>query len=171
MPIVLLLMFIGVPILEIVLFIEIGDFIGLWPTIFFVLVTAICGTILLRIQGLTIVRSFQTSLARSELPVQEVFNGLCVLIAGILLLTPGFSTDAIGFLLLMPAGRQLIGNAFSWWVARYANIQFHANAEVKTTSTNSKNHATRRGKPDLVIDGDYEEIGPQSPPVDNVNKD
>jgi len=171
MPIVLLILFIGVPLLEIVLFIEIGGLIGLWPTIFFVLVTAICGSILIRIQGLTIVCRFQTSLAQRELPVQEVFNGLCLLIASILLLTPGFFTDALGFLLLIPAGRRIIGTAFSQWIMRYANIRTQKPPEANRTPTNSKNHPPNPREHGPVIDGDYEEIGPKGPPVDNVNKD
>ena len=171
MPIVLLLMFIGVPLLEIVLFIEVGDLIGLWPTIFIVLVTAVCGTILIRIQGLTILRRFQRSLAQRELPVQEVFNGLCLLLASILLLTPGFFTDSIGFLLLIPAGRRLIGNSLSWWVARYANIRFHTNTGLHATSANSKNEPPDQVKPGPVIDGDYEEIESKSPAIDSLKKD
>ena len=98
MAILLLAMFIAVPIVEIGLFIEIGGWIGLWPTIGVVIVTAFAGTTLLRLQGLSVLQRVQESANRNELPVQEVFDGLCLLVAGVLLLTPGFFTDLIGFL-------------------------------------------------------------------------
>lgn len=89
MAILLLAAFIAVPVIEIAAFIEVGGWIGLWPTIGIVIATAFAGTTLLRLQGLAVLRRFQESASRNELPVTEVFDGLCLLIAGALLLTPG----------------------------------------------------------------------------------
>ena len=94
MALVLLAAFIAVPVIEIALFIEIGGWIGLWSTIGVVILTAFAGTTLLRLQGLTVLQRVQESAARNEIPVEEVFTGLCLLVAGVLLLTPGFFTDA-----------------------------------------------------------------------------
>ena len=91
MAILLLAMFIAIPIIEIGLFIEIGGWIGLWPTLAIVIVTAFAGTTLLRLQGLAVLQRAQASTARNELPVQEVFDGLCLLMPVFCCLRPAFS--------------------------------------------------------------------------------
>jgi UPF0716 protein FxsA len=82
--------------------------IGLWPTIGLVVLTAVAGTWLLRLQGLATLARAQRSMEHNQLPVAELFDGLCLLIAGILLLTPGFVTDGFGLLLLVPPFRALL---------------------------------------------------------------
>lgn len=108
-----LLIFIAVPIIEIAAFIKVGEFIGLWPTIACVILTAIIGTFLLRQQGLSVLRKAQGSLHNNQLPVDSVVHGAFLLVAGALLLTPGFFTDAVGFILLIPPARTIIGR-FIW---------------------------------------------------------
>ncbi len=102
MAVYIALAFILVPIIEIAIFIEVGGEIGLWNTLAVVVLTAIVGTWMLRAQGMRTLRSAQDSLARQVFPVSEVFDGLCLLVGGALLLTPGFLTDALGFLLFQP---------------------------------------------------------------------
>lgn len=102
----LLVAFIGVPLLEIALFIKVGGLIGLGPTLALVILTAVIGAWMLRRQGISVLMRAQRQLAEGTLPVAEVFEGLCLVLAGALLLTPGFFTDAIGAFLLMPAVRQ-----------------------------------------------------------------
>ncbi|MEL0111000.1 MAG: FxsA family protein, partial [Rickettsiales bacterium] len=92
MPVIILFVFIAVPIAEIAVFIEAGEQFGLWPTLGLVILTAVIGTALLRHQGLQTIQRVQLSLERGEMPVGEVFTGLCLLVAGALLLTPGFLT-------------------------------------------------------------------------------
>lgn len=105
MPLVILSLFIAVPLIEIAVFIQVGGILGLWPTIALVLLTAVAGTALLRAQGLATLRRAQSSLERGEAPLREVFDGACLLIAGVLLLTPGFVTDAAGLILFLPPVR------------------------------------------------------------------
>ena len=105
---VILLAFIIVPVLEIAVFIQVGGLIGVLPTIALVLLTAVAGTMLLRVQGLAVIRRARDSLERNELPVAEVFDGLCLAVAGVLLLTPGFVTDTLGILLFIPATRTFL---------------------------------------------------------------
>jgi UPF0716 protein FxsA len=105
MAVILLFVFIAVPIAEIATFIQVGEKFGLWPTLTIVILTALVGTALLRYQGLRALGRVQESLERGEVPVGEVFTGLCLLIAGALLLTPGFLTDALGFALFVPSIR------------------------------------------------------------------
>jgi UPF0716 protein FxsA len=104
----LLAAFIGVPLLEIALFIQVGGWIGLAPTLALVVLTAVVGAWMLRQQGVSVLMRAQRQLADGALPVVEVFEGLCLVVAGAWLLTPGFFTDAIGALLLVPALRRTL---------------------------------------------------------------
>ena len=90
-----------VPLIEIGLFIEVGGLLGLWPTLAIVVLTAVLGAALLRRQGLAALADLEGRLRRGQDPVEPVVHGLLILIAGIVLLTPGFFTDAIGFSLLV----------------------------------------------------------------------
>lgn len=97
-----------IPILEIAVFILIGGQIGVVSTLALILVTAILGTILLRVQGLSTMHAIQTKSASGEIPGKDLVNGVMILVAGVLLLTPGFVTDSIGFLLFFPPFRQFL---------------------------------------------------------------
>ena len=101
----LLATMIAVPIVEIAVFIEAGERLGLWPTLAAVVVTAVVGSALLRLQGLSTLRRAQASVEAGELPVEAVFDGVCLLFAGALLLTPGFVTDTVGLALFAPPVR------------------------------------------------------------------
>ena len=105
---ILLAALIGVPLLEIALFIEVGGWIGLWPTLALIVLTAVIGAGMLRQQGLSVLMRAQRQLAEGALPVLAVFEGLCLVLAGALLLTPGFFTDAVGGVLLVPAVRRAL---------------------------------------------------------------
>ena len=104
----LILIFIIVPIMEILLLIEIGSRIGTLNTIFIIVLTGILGASMMRHQGFTIIRNIQEDLSQGRMPTGELINGALVLVGGILLLTPGFFTDAVGFVFLIPATRALI---------------------------------------------------------------
>lgn len=110
---ILFFIFIVVPIVEIILFIVVGDRIGLLATIGVVILTAIIGTFLIRHQGIATIKKAQENLQDNILPVNEVFDGLCILVAGALLLTPGFFTDAIGFSLFIPSLRLFLKRMLS----------------------------------------------------------
>lgn len=105
---VLLVAIITVPLLEIYLLIQIGGLIGALPTILLVVLTAVLGAALLRQQGLATLNRFRANLERGELPALEILEGVALLVGGALLLTPGFFTDVIGFLCLLPASRRAI---------------------------------------------------------------
>lgn len=104
----LILIFIVVPLIEILLLIEIGSRIGALNTIFIIVLTGILGASMMRHQGFTIIRNIQRDLSQGRMPTGELINGALVLVGGIMLLTPGFFTDAVGFVLLVPATRALI---------------------------------------------------------------
>ncbi|CSE19497.1 phage T7 F exclusion suppressor FxsA [Vibrio cholerae] len=102
---ILLFLFIAVPVIEIALFIQVGGVLGMWPTIALVLLTAIVGASLVRSQGLQTLLTVQQRLAQGQLPAQQILEGVMLAVAGVLLLTPGFFTDILGMLVLLPAPR------------------------------------------------------------------
>ncbi len=108
MLLILFLIFVITPIIEITLFIQIGAMIGVWATLAIVILTALLGSILLRAQGLNVVTRTRHSLAAGELPVEPVIDAFALVIAGALLLTPGFLTDAVGLLLFVPPVRRYV---------------------------------------------------------------
>ncbi len=97
-----------IPVVEISVFIAIGDRIGVFYTVMMILITAVMGSILLRIEGFRVLGKIQRAMAAGQIPTRELTSGVMILIAGVLLLTPGFVTDAIGFLLFLPPVRAAI---------------------------------------------------------------
>lgn len=108
---VFILLFIGVPLVEIYLLIQVGQVIGALPTIGLCVLTAIIGGALLRHEGFQTMRRAQENLNRGQLPAIEMFEGIALAIGGALLLTPGFATDVIGFLCLVPWTRRALVRA------------------------------------------------------------
>ena len=104
----LVLLFIVVPIIELYVIIQIGSLIGVWPTIALLLADALLGSLLLRHQGRGAWRRFNEALAHRRFPGREVADGLLIVIGGTLLLTPGFVTDIVGLLFLIPPTRAII---------------------------------------------------------------
>jgi len=104
----LFLLFTIAPAVELALLIYAGTRIGTLNTISIVILTAILGSVLVRHEGLSVLSRFRTNLAQGVFPTEEIFDGALVLVSGTLLLTPGFITDLIGLLLVIPAGRDLI---------------------------------------------------------------
>ena len=104
----LLFLFITVPLVEFILMMRIGMRIGFGPTFAIILITGFIGAWLTKVQGVRTLRRFQKATSEGRLPHQEVLDGVMILVAGAVLLTPGFLTDAIGFLLLVPPVRTAV---------------------------------------------------------------
>ena len=102
MALILLALFIGLPLLEVAVFIQVGGAIGVWPTIAATIATALAGSLLLRAQGLATLMRARAQMDQGQLPAREMFEGVCLVLAGALLLVPGFVTDVIGLLLFVP---------------------------------------------------------------------
>jgi len=115
MALLILLAFLAIPLVEIAVYIEVGGAYGVGPTLIATLLTAVIGTILMRTQGLATLNAVRTSVDKGEMPLRSAFDGACQLIAGILLLTPGFVTDAVGLLLFIPPVRSLL---LAWIIGR-----------------------------------------------------
>ena len=109
----LLLLFTIVPALELILLIQLGRHVGFWPTPALVLGTGIVGAWLARREGLKVFRAVSTEMAEGRMPTDHLLDGLLILLAGAVLLTPGLLTDAAGFVLLMPPGRRVIRTILS----------------------------------------------------------
>lgn len=104
----LLLLFIAVPLIEIALFIQVGGWLGLWPTLAIVVLTAIAGTVLVKSQGARAMQQLRTSFDDLRDPTEPLAHGAMILFSGALLLTPGFFTDFVGFALLVPGVRNRV---------------------------------------------------------------
>jgi len=120
----LFLVLVAVPIVEIGLFIELGGLLGLWPTLAIVVATALIGSILLRTQGLSTIEELKRRAESGQNPAGPMAHGALILVAGLLLLTPGFFTDGIGFLLMVPPVRSVIIR----WLAMRAEMKLYASA-------------------------------------------
>jgi len=125
MRLFLFLLFIAVPLIELALLIKIGEVIGVLATVALVIVTAVIGVSLLRMQGVIALRKAQESLQAGRPPIDSVIDGVCLLIAGAFLLTPGLLTDSVGFLLLVPQ----IRSAIARWV--FAKLQQSGGVDVR----------------------------------------
>lgn len=141
---ILLLAFIVVPLAEIAVLIEVGGWIGLWPTLGLIVLTAVAGTWMLRHQGFSVLMRAQRQLDAGTLPVAEVFEGVCLVIAGALLLTPGFLTDAAGALLLAPPLRALLYRRVADYLERHV---------VRTPPDEAA-----ASRPGPVIEAEFEEV-------------
>lgn len=108
----LLLLLLLVPLLDIYLLIKVGGVIGALPTVFLVVFTAVLGALLVRAQGFSTLGRVREALARGEVPALQMLEGMVLLVSGVLLLTPGFVTDTLGFLCLVPTIRQRLIMAF-----------------------------------------------------------
>jgi UPF0716 protein FxsA len=104
----LVLIFIGVPIAELYVILKVGDAIGAVPTVLLLAADSVLGSLLLRSQGRRVWRRFREALAAGRMPHREVIDGVLVIFGGAFLITPGFITDVIGVLLLIPPTRYLI---------------------------------------------------------------
>ena len=105
---ILAVLFLIIPIVEIFILIKSGEIIGIFPTIILVILTAVIGAALLRQQGLSTLARFQKNMSQGKLPAQELVEGILLAVGGALLMTPGFVTDTIGFLCLLPFSRKLM---------------------------------------------------------------
>ncbi len=147
----LLLAFIGVPLIEIALFIQVGGAIGLWSTLGIVVLTALLGTYLVRQQGLLAITQLRTQMSNFQDPTEALVHGAMILFSGALLLTPGFFTDAVGFALLVPAVRTAVFQA----VRKRVKVQSFGHGQ------GPYNTGHRSRTDNTVIEGEFEEVDPE----------
>lgn len=107
-----LLLFVGIPVVELYFLIQVGSQIGALPTIGLTILTALIGGVLVRMQGFAVLARVRRATERGEVPALEMMDGALLVVAGLILLLPGFFTDAVGFLLLLPPLRRLLIGRF-----------------------------------------------------------
>ncbi|WP_299786672.1 FxsA family protein [uncultured Marivita sp.] len=148
--------FLLVPLIEIGLFVQIGGLIGLWPTLAIVVLTAILGTYLVRSQGIMALNNLRGSFSRLEDPSEPLAHGAMILLAGALLLTPGFFTDAVGFALLAPPVRSALINY----------LRKHIEVQRFEMGPQDDPYGPRTRRPrDTVIDGEFHDITDSKKPT------
>lgn len=153
----LFLLFIIVPIIEITLLINVGQAIGAWNTVGLVLLSAFVGVNMLRYQGLSTLARAQQRMQTGELPGREMVEGIVLAVGGALLLTPGFVTDVIGFLCLIPYTRQrFAGLLFSRFSVISMSQQHHTGFSDEHITR--EHHYRPPGAADEgdVIDGEFQ---------------
>lgn len=150
-----IIIFFIIPLAEVYAFMTVGAEIGVLSTLLLCVLTAIIGGALVRFQGLETLMKAQNNLRGGKLPLDEIFSGFCIVIAGALLLTPGFVTDIVGFLLLFPPFRAFLRQILS--KNAHFNVKTHGNHE-KTQQSD-------------IIEGDYERVEKTNAPLDNNKKD
>ena len=147
----LFLIFLVVPLVEIYLLIEIGAVIGAGTTIFLVVFTALLGAFLVRVQGFSTLGRVQMQLLKGEIPALAMIEGLFLFIAGALLLTPGFFTDALGFIFLTPPLRRRIIRT----ILKRGMLRRAGPAARQTRSAADSTDARRSTR---VIEGEYKDL-------------
>ncbi|MBY6159485.1 FxsA family protein [Mameliella alba] len=148
----LFLAFLMVPLIEIALFIQVGGLIGLWPTLAVVILTAVVGTWLVRAQGQLAMNNLRNSFSALDDPSEPLAHGAMILVSGVLLLTPGFFTDAVGFALLAPPVRTAV---FAWARKRVQVTRFQMGPDPRDPVYPDPHSQSRQGD---VIDGEFTEV-------------
>ncbi|AZZ91470.1 FxsA family protein [Hahella sp. KA22] len=153
-----------IALIEIYLIIEVGGAIGFWPTVSIFIVTGFVGVTMLRRQGFSLLSSLQAKMQAGETPAGEMLEGVALLIGGAMLVTPGFLTDFMGFLLLTPLTRKLLIGRIGGALLRSGRVVSRSYSQTTYSST-SERDGPFRGDPsggprqgaggDKVIEGEY----------------
>lgn len=147
-----LIIFIVIPLAELFVFGLVGGRIGLFNALLVALITAVIGGAVVRHQGLQTIKNVQMAVNKGKLPLGELFDGICLIIAGATLITPGFITDTIGFLLLIPAFRKALQHV----------IKTHTTWMAETHTNNFQSHGYYEPPPqdrdDHIIEVEYEDL-------------
>lgn len=147
---ILVFLFVGIPIIEISLFIRVSSVVGGFNTIAFVIFTTVLGAYLVKQQGLATLAKLQEEANAGRVPAQQILEGVALLFAGAVLLTPGFATDAFGFALLIPPVRVAI---IKWAASK--GLHGSANFQFNTASNTYPNSPASKQSDGAVIEGEY----------------
>lgn len=168
---IILLLLIALPLLEIAVLIKVGSMIGVWLTLAIIVITFILGTMVVRLQGFGVMRRAMAATRSGEPPVEPMMEGMLLMFAGACLIAPGFITDTIGLLLLVPAIRQVTAR---WVLARgfpLAVRMRRSRQQYPAPDQHAPRSPSHRSGPAPTIEADYERIDekpapPRRPPGD-----
>jgi UPF0716 protein FxsA len=167
MGLLLVLVFIVVPIAELYVIIQVGELIGVWPTLLLLLLDAFVGSWLLKHQGRAAWRRFNEALSERRIPGREVADGFLVILGGALLIAPGFITDIFGVLFLIPPTRALARRVlYRWTVGRVAVVGFPAGATMGGFGGRGTGPGANGSTRSYDYDVDAEEV-PEDPDFDH----
>ncbi|MDH5772524.1 MAG: FxsA family protein [Rhodospirillaceae bacterium] len=167
MGLFILILLIGVPLVEISLFIKVGGIVGGWTTVGLIVLTAVVGLTIVRAQGVGIINKLNRDMAAGAFPVGAAFEGIALFIAGALLIVPGFMTDTLGFLLLIPPLRRFLGEKlapnvhFQGFSARSTRPGRHPEqgpAGPDMLGGNRDETVSTSSASAIIIEGEYSEI-------------
>jgi UPF0716 protein FxsA len=159
-PLFLIVLFIVVPIVELYVIVQVGQAIGIWPTLALLLADALLGSFLLKHQGRGAWRRFNEALAQRRFPGKEVVDGLLIVVGGTLLLAPGFITDIFGLVLLIPPTRAIVRRLLRrFTIGRFVVVGMPGGGQFGTGSG--------RGGQDASRDYDFEATAEEIPVDDN----
>lgn len=145
------LLFIVIPLLELYLIIKVGGHIGAFWTVMIVIGTAVVGVNLLRMQGFNTLRRAQQNMEQGAMPAMEMMEGIVLAVGGALLITPGFLTDTIGFICLIPFTRQALIRA----VIKRGNVQMHGFHNASSYQSNSSSAQSSKNGGGRTLEGEF----------------
>lgn len=147
---ILFLVFLAVPLIEIAFFVVIGNAIGLWPTLLGVVVTAIIGSIVLRVQGMAVFNDIRGQMARGQMPARALADAAMIGAGGLMLLLPGYFSDLIGILLLLPPTRAAVYALLKDRIRVVATSGYSASYSAGSPSGPSSPGPSPQGRPGVI---------------------
>ena len=153
-------LFLAVPLIEIALFVTVGGWLTLWPTLAIVLGTGVLGVFVMRLQGLRAMSDMQNAMKTMQKPMSPIANSAMIMAAGVLLILPGFLTDTLGLLLLIPVVRHWVMGRFAGKMRVFTTAR--PNADWRDGPQNQYN--------DEAIDAEYSEIEPERPKLRGTSR-
>jgi UPF0716 protein FxsA len=167
-PLLLVLLFIVVPIAELYVIIQIGQLIGIWPTLALLLADALLGSFLLKHQGRGAWTRFNQALTERRFPGKEVVDGLLIVIGGTLLLTPGFLTDIFGLLLLIPPTRAIVRRLLRrFTIGRFLVVGMPGGGGPgRAPASGGRDYDYDATAEEVPANGDQQELNRKLPPID-----
>lgn len=153
-PFVILALLILVPLAELAVIIKVGGSLGILPTIGLLIGIGILGTVLIRQQGLSVLRKTSEAMAAGKVPLDSAFDGIGLMMAGVLMMTPGFLTDILGLALLVP---QIRRRAARWLLAR-VTVTGLGSVRTSRTQTRREPGAGTKGGRGPVIEGEFTRV-------------
>lgn len=158
-------LFIVIPFTELMILLEVGAALGVWPTLGIIILTAMIGYHLFRHQGLKTWRQVEAQLAQGEMPAQSVLEGVVILLAGALMITPGLITDTIGLFCLLPFTRKLVLTVIKKrFKSRMSVHSAHFNYHHQKDYTSAESRDDGR-----TFDGEYTDLDKDAPKIDKKN--
>jgi len=160
------ILFLVIPIVEIYILLEVGSIIGAFPTIILVVLTAVIGAGLLRQQGLSTLARLQQNMGQGKLPAQEMIEGVLLAVGGALLMTPGFVTDTMGFLCLLPFSRKFIAQN----IMKRSADKVKAGVNAQMGGFTYQSYSERKPSDSNVVEGEFTEVEENPPVISPVDK-